>query len=148
MSSASNTLAVIAKYSRDGAGSGSVVYETRKLPPLVVAEVALAVVLVAGGGLLFRSFVAQTQVDPGFDAENVVILALQLEAGFDASLRDGLAGLGHEVTVVPNVAGGMNGVLIDDGGVMTGAACWRADGSPAALAGGRADVAARFNPLV
>ena len=73
---------------------------------------------------------------------------VELEAGLDPSLRDGLAGLGHDVTVVANVAGGMNGVLIDDGGRMTGAACWRADGSPAALAGGRADVAARFNPLV
>ncbi len=56
---------------------------------------------------------------------------------------------GHDITIVSNVAGGMNGVLVDSAtGEMTGAACWRADGSPAALAGGYANAEARFNPLV
>ena len=74
---------------------------------------------------------------------------VEVEAGMAASVRDALAALGHDITVVPNVAGGMNGVQIDlDTGLMTGAACWRADGSPAGLAGGYADVEARFNPLV
>ena len=75
--------------------------------------------------------------------------AVELEAGFAPSVRESLAALGHDITVVSNVAGGMNGVQIDlDTGLMTGAACWRADGSPASLAGGHADVEARFNPLV
>ena len=60
-----------------------------------------------------------------------------------------LVGGRYDITVVPNVAGGMNGVQIDpDTGLITGAACWRADGSPAGLAGGAADIEARFNPLV
>ena len=47
------------------------------------------------------------------------------------------------------VAGGMNGILIDhERGLMTGAACWRADGVPAGLSGGPANSNARFNPLV
>jgi putative ABC transport system permease protein len=40
----------------------------------VVAEVALAVVLVVGAGLLARSLVALTSVDMGFDAERLLVL--------------------------------------------------------------------------
>ena len=74
---------------------------------------------------------------------------VELEAGFGADIQTGLAARGHDITVVPNVAGGMNGVIVDPATAMlTGAACWRADGSPAALAGGYANAEARFNPLV
>ena len=45
---------------------------------LVVAELALAVVLVVGAGLLVRSFWSLRQVDPGFRAENVLHASLQL----------------------------------------------------------------------
>ena len=74
---------------------------------------------------------------------------VELEAAFGDEVRTGLAALGHEIEVVANVAGGMNGITIDgETGEMTGGACWRADGSPAALAGGYANAEARFNPLV
>ena len=74
---------------------------------------------------------------------------VELEAGFGADIQTGLAARGHDITMVPNVAGGMNGVIVDPATAMlTGAACWRADGSPAALAGGYANAEARFNPLV
>ncbi|WP_224368085.1 ABC transporter permease [Hyalangium versicolor] len=45
---------------------------------LVVTEVALAVTLVAGAGLLLRSFWALSHVEPGFDAERVLTLDLSL----------------------------------------------------------------------
>ena len=45
---------------------------------LVVAELALAVVLVVGAGLLVRSFWTLRQVDPGFTAQNVLHASLQL----------------------------------------------------------------------
>jgi predicted permease len=47
---------------------------------LLVAEIALAVVLVFGAGLLIRSFVGLLRVDPGFGARNVLSVALDLPA--------------------------------------------------------------------
>jgi predicted permease len=44
----------------------------------VVAEVALALVLVVGAGLLLRSFWSVQRIDPGFDATNVVKAEFQL----------------------------------------------------------------------
>ena len=74
---------------------------------------------------------------------------VELEAAFGQAIHDGLRQKGHQLTTVPNVAGGMNGIVVDHAsGNMTGGACWRADGSPAALAGGYANAEVRFNPLV
>jgi predicted permease len=47
---------------------------------LVIVEVALAVVLLVGAGLLMRSFVRLTEVDPGFGAGNVLLLDIPLSA--------------------------------------------------------------------
>jgi putative ABC transport system permease protein len=45
---------------------------------LVVAEVALAFVLLAGSGLLLRSFSSLLHVDPGFDSTNVLTMGLPI----------------------------------------------------------------------
>ena len=45
---------------------------------LVVAEVALALMLLVGAGLLVRSFVTLSTVDPGFDSTNVLTAQLNL----------------------------------------------------------------------
>ena len=65
---------------------------------------------------------------------------LELEAHFAdvVGLRAALEALGHQVTIVEKVAGGMNGVLVDEAGWLHGAACWRADGVPIGLSGGPA----------
>jgi putative ABC transport system permease protein len=43
---------------------------------LVVAEIAVTVMLVAGAGLLARSFASLQRVDPGFDVQNLLVLRI------------------------------------------------------------------------
>jgi putative ABC transport system permease protein len=57
---------------------------------LVVTEIALAVVLLAGAGLMIRSLANRMQVDPGVDPERVLTLRLTLLPGQTA--RDSLPG--------------------------------------------------------
>jgi len=65
---------------------------------------------------------------------------LLLEEGFSEKVREGLKKRGHEIVIVPRVAGGMNGVLRDPKtGLLHGGACWRADGTPVGISGGNAD---------
>ncbi|HYM25334.1 MAG TPA: ABC transporter permease, partial [Vicinamibacterales bacterium] len=51
---------------------------TRTRRALVVAEMALAVVLLAGAGLLIRSYALLQHVDPGFDPQGVVTFNVSL----------------------------------------------------------------------
>ena len=58
---------------------------------LVVSEIALAVVLLAGAGLLFRSFVTIIQVEPGFETDQLVVMPLSLEAEYEDVEREQFA---------------------------------------------------------
>ena len=69
---------------------------------------------------------------------------LEVEHGIPADVRQGLEARGHTLKVMPTVAGGMNAIEFHDDGSMTGAACWRADGSAAAMGGGLARAGVRF----
>jgi gamma-glutamyltranspeptidase/glutathione hydrolase len=71
--------------------------------------------------------------------------ALELEAAIPDAVREALRAMGHEVAIVPTVAGGMNAIEFCDDGSLAGAACWRADGTPIALAGGLARAGVRFS---
>jgi gamma-glutamyltranspeptidase/glutathione hydrolase len=70
--------------------------------------------------------------------------ALEVEQTVPQSVRTKLESLGHAVQPVATVAGGMNGIAFDDDGTMTGAACWRADGTPVGISGGLARSGIRF----
>ena len=44
----------------------------------VIAQIAMSVVLLAGAGLFVRSLLRAQQIDPGFNAENVLMMSLDL----------------------------------------------------------------------
>jgi gamma-glutamyltranspeptidase / glutathione hydrolase len=69
---------------------------------------------------------------------------LELEPAFPENIAKALEQRGHAITRVNRVAGGMNAVSFADDGMMTGAACWRADGTPVGIAGGLARAGVRF----
>ncbi len=70
----------LAERLRDGGAAVGGRHGRRSRQGLVLAEVALAVVLVVGAGLLLKSFVRLRSVDPGFDPRGVLT--------FDVSLPD------------------------------------------------------------
>jgi gamma-glutamyltranspeptidase/glutathione hydrolase len=71
---------------------------------------------------------------------------LEIEAGFPTALFEAMRGRGHPVATVGNLAGGMSAIHFHPDGVMEGAACWRADGTPIGIGGGLARAGVRFRP--
>ncbi len=65
---------------REGSRHGGGRRLHRLLSTLVVAEVALSIVLLAGAGLLMRSFIKLQRIDPGFRADGVLTAGVQLPA--------------------------------------------------------------------
>jgi gamma-glutamyltranspeptidase / glutathione hydrolase len=71
---------------------------------------------------------------------------LEVEAAIGDDVRAGLAARGHRVVPLAHVAGGMGAIAFDADGTLTGASCWRADGTPIGLGGGHARTGIRFWP--
>jgi predicted permease len=63
---------------KEGARGSGGVGSTRGRRALVVVQVALAVVLITGAGLMLRSLASVQSVDLGFDAERIVVAAVSL----------------------------------------------------------------------
>jgi putative ABC transport system permease protein len=64
---------------KEGVAQGSSVGTRERVrSALVVAQVALSFALLAGAGLMLRSFYKLVMVDPGFNSENVVSMLIQL----------------------------------------------------------------------
>ena len=71
---------------------------------------------------------------------------LEIETRVPEAVRAAVAARGHAVLPVSTVAGGMNAVAVGEDGTLTGAACWRADGTPVGVSGGLARPGIRFHP--
>ena len=69
---------LVAALKQDGHGTTIGIERRRVRAGLVVAEVALAFVLLVASGLLMRSLVKLLDVDPGFDATNVLTAGLPI----------------------------------------------------------------------
>ena len=72
---------------------------------------------------------------------------VELEEGFPEEVASKLAARGHEVARMQRIGGGMNAITFGEDGMLTGAACWRADGTPVAVAGGLARAGVRFSSV-
>ena len=83
------------KESSSRSGSGLRHNKTRAL--LVTTEMALALVLLVGASLLIRTFIAIRQVNPGFDARNVLTMRMSL-TGPQFEKVSGVTRLVHEGT--------------------------------------------------
>ena len=69
----------VASVLQDASRGSSLGRRSRRLASVMVAsEVALALVLMVGAGLLLRSYVRLTSVDPGFRTRDVVAVAIEL----------------------------------------------------------------------
>jgi gamma-glutamyltranspeptidase/glutathione hydrolase len=73
--------------------------------------------------------------------------ALEMETGFPEPVRAALRERGHAVVAIPHVGGGMCAVGFEADGTLTGAACWRADGTPVGIGGGLARDGVRVWPV-
>jgi putative ABC transport system permease protein len=91
---------------REGSGSSSGGRHHRLRSTLVVLEIALALTLVIGSGLLIRTSLALRAVTPGFDATNVLTMRMsftgprfQSASSVDQTIRDGI----ERLRAVPGV---------------------------------------------
>jgi len=90
-----------------GRGSTSGPRGARLRSALVAAEIAIALVLAVGAGLLMRSFVRLRAVDPGFDPRNVVTMTVSVAGRPDyvGSRRDALyQQILDRVSAIPGVS--------------------------------------------
>jgi putative ABC transport system permease protein len=89
---------------------------------IVTAEVALAVILLVGAGLLIRSFLHLMNVDPGFSPQNVLTLNISLPDTRYESARPMIAfeqQALERLSVLPGVksAGGVFGLPLGNGAI-------------------------------
>ena len=92
---------------REGGRGGSASSGSHRVRgALVVAEMALAVALLTGAGLLIRSFIELTRVDPGFQPERAIAFRVSLQ-GDDyregQQIRDRLYALLERLRALPGV---------------------------------------------
>ena len=63
---------------------------------------------------------------------------VELEEEFGSEVASSLRNIGHDVTMVKNVAGGMNIIEFGDDSTLAGSSCWRSDGGAVAVSRGKA----------
>ncbi len=98
-------LAEALKEGKKGAAGGA--RQRHLLRGLVVIEIALALILLVGAGLMIRSFRSVTAVDPGFDPRNLLTIGVPLQ---QASYKDQQSQLGFYERALPalNAAPGVH----------------------------------------
>jgi gamma-glutamyltranspeptidase/glutathione hydrolase len=129
---------------------------TSMAPMMAVRDGRIAYALGLPGGLRIFGSALQALVnliDHGMSPQQAVEAPriwtqggpLELEPGIPDAVAADLTVRGHAVQRVRRIAGGMSAIAFHPDGMMTGAACWRADGTPIAVAGGLARAGVRFS---
>jgi putative ABC transport system permease protein len=90
---------------REGGRHGAGPRARRTLGALVVVEVAMSLVLLAGAGLFIRSFIRLQNVDPGFRPENVLTSRVSLPAARYQQTRDATAFLDTAIARIRSLPG-------------------------------------------
>lgn len=131
---------------------------TTSMSPMIILKdgAPWAALGLPGGLRIFASTfqAALNLIDHGMTAQQAVEApriwtqggALELEPAITAEAEVALRAMGHNTLRVAAVAGGMSCIRFHADGMMEGAACWRADGTPIGIAGGMARPGVRFNP--
>jgi predicted permease len=94
---------------KDG-GRGTSGTQGRALSTFVVAEIAVALVLLTGAGLMIRSMVRLWDVDPGFNAKNVLTLGLSLPPTTASASPDAIRAMMRELNSRFQAASGVTAV--------------------------------------
>ncbi len=97
---------------------------------LVVAEVALSLVLLAGAGLLARSFLNQISVDRGFRTDHILTMGMFFAPSryYDDHRRAGyLDEILERVRLLPGVDSASSANLLAMTGMVSGSGVWRLD---------------------
>ena len=103
-----------------GRGSTAGRHHNRLRSALVIAEVALALVLLTGAGLLLKSFVRLQNVNPGFNPRNVLTAELSLPAlryPDKASQTNFFAELDRRIASLPGVTHAGQTIILPMSGV-------------------------------
>jgi gamma-glutamyltranspeptidase/glutathione hydrolase len=126
-------------------------------PVIVLRDGAPRYALGLPGGLRIFPSVLQALlnlIDHGMSVQEAVEaprlwtqgFAVEVENAVSVGVLDELRARGHDVVATGNVGGGMSAIALAADGTLTGAACWRADGTPIGIGGGYARKGVRFRP--
>lgn len=112
---------------KDGAASVTATRRGRRLRGLlVIAETGMALVLLAGAGLLFRSFTERLAVDPGFRTDRLVTMSLTLGTTYEQEERTAFVrDLVERVRAIPGVRSAAAGVAMPFERSGNRRCCWR-----------------------
>jgi len=109
---------------REGRGTSASPSRHRLARGLIVGQVALSLLLLAGAGLFLRSLINLTNIDTGFDRQNVLLTGIDpVGAGYkeDARLEDMMERVEGSVGALPGVqAAAFSLFVFKDGGWTTG----------------------------
>jgi predicted permease len=110
---------VPAEVLKEGGRGGSAGARSRRWAnALVIGEIALALVLTIGAGLLVRSFWRLNQVNPGLDPRGVLAIGIRLPSGYDSTARQlqFFNSLRERVSALPEIESAAEALVAPFGG--------------------------------